>query len=315
MNGASTTVVLPLGDGYRYEFDDSGQDPEAIRLWATGAIPFDGLNPGQGAARAELRKRLNSLTAGPGEILVANFTGPKAANADIENIVLYNIGGACFTASMQHGVRFEYAGGPVLPSPSEHSFPCAYEYGLNALNEPLRHWKRRKRLAQFRKVDLGPPGSPKALVQVWRAVRRANTMVIEQRMTRSAPFGMFLRVGRPTGDPKRLTPALVKSLVDGTVSALQAHGDQNTVDEMAARLAKQVDMRAEQIAAMLVDTSNVVLGSVWHLVHRFRKEGVQWNPSDQLCVAGEVLLEVADGPDWQLSGEVWELMPSALTPA
>jgi hypothetical protein len=44
-----------------------------------------------------------------------------------------------------------------------------------------------------------------------------------------------------------------------------------------------------------------------------RGTGVQWNPADHLCVAGQLLCRPAPGTTWMLSGEIHSLSPP--TPA
>jgi hypothetical protein len=35
-----------------------------------------------------------------------------------------------------------------------------------------------------------------------------------------------------------------------------------------------------------------------------RGDGVQWNPIDHLCVAGQVLVQASPGTTWTLAGEI-----------
>ena len=46
-----------------------------------------------------------------------------------------------------------------------------------------------------------------------------------------------------------------------------------------------------------------MLGTAGPLVH-LRGEGVQWNPADHLCVAGQLLIKQAAGNAWTLSGAI-----------
>jgi len=50
-----------------------------------------------------------------------------------------------------------------------------------------------------------------------------------------------------------------------------------------------------------------VLGVVPRLVSLYREAGVQWNPGDHLCVAGELLPAQLAGPRWGIKGEIVEL--------
>ena len=57
------------------------------------------------------------------------------------------------------------------------------------------------------------------------------------------------------------------------------------------------------IAQTLLNDRRAVLGITDMLVHT-RGTGVQWNPADHLCVAGQVLCPQAPGGTWTLSGEI-----------
>lgn len=61
--------------------------------------------------------------------------------------------------------------------------------------------------------------------------------------------------------------------------------------------------RAGLIAQALLDDKRAVLGMTDRLVH-LRGSGVQWNPADHLCMAGQVLCREAPGDAWTLSGEI-----------
>jgi hypothetical protein len=104
----------------------------------------------------------------------------------------------------------------------------------------------------------------------------------------------------------------VKALIDGTVAAFQVHGNQTSAAEIAARLAVTTGSPATLIARTLLDETRAVLGATDRLVH-LRGTGVQWNPADHLCVAGQVVCQPAPGTKWMLSGEIHSLSP--LTPA
>jgi hypothetical protein len=98
-------------------------------------------------------------------------------------------------------------------------------------------------------------------------------------------------------------PELVKALMDGTVAAFQAHGNQKAVAELATRLALATGRSADMIAQALLNDERAILGITDMLV-RLRGTGVQWNPADHLCMAGQVLCRPASGGTWTLSGEI-----------
>ena len=122
----------------------------------------------------------------------------------------------------------------------------------------------------------------------------------------ATPFAVFLTLGYPRARSVGADPELVKALIDGTVAAFQAHGDQASAAVIAARLAVVTGQPAGLIAQALLDDGRAVLGVTDRLVH-LRGTGVQWNPADHLCMAGQVLCREAPGDAWTLSGEIYAI--------
>ena len=58
----------------------------------------------------------------------------------------------------------------------------------------------------------------------------------------------------------------------------------------------------------LADDRRAVLGVADKLVH-LRGAGVQWNPCDHMCMAGQVTCQPAHGGSWKLAGEIHALEP------
>jgi hypothetical protein len=71
----------------------------------------------------------------------------------------------------------------------------------------------------------------------------------------------------------------------------------------AARIAAFTGEQHGLITRLLFDSTRTVLGTAGTLVH-LRGEGVQWNPADHLCVAGQLLIKQAAGNAWTLSGSI-----------
>lgn len=75
---------------------------------------------------------------------------------------------------------------------------------------------------------------------------------------------------------------------------------------IAARLAVVTGQPADLIAQALLDDGRAVLGVTDRLVYS-RGTGVQWNPADHLCMAGQILYWQAPGDAWTLSGEIYAI--------
>lgn len=263
-------------------------------------LPFERLDHDQREARAILRGALARLSAESGQVLHAWFAGPKPPNSDVENLVLYNVdaGGASLIDACCFGVRFE------LDSQNyESGASCRYRYRLVPSTEPLSSWRLGPRLVRFVGVDLGEFGPRHRLAKTWMAIHNAPAEVEQQLTPIDGAFGVFLDLEAPAS-VSGIKPELVKPLVDGVICAFQAHLDESTVTDMASRIANDIQAAQEKVSKYLLAADRAVLGARLRLVHQ-RGAGVQWSPSDHLCVAGQVLHTAGDR--WRLSGAIHAL--------
>jgi hypothetical protein len=294
------------GDEWEIEGPDDGL--QRVRLWSSRYIPFERLTPGQHTARDALQDRIRSLTPAAGEILHATYTGYKPSGMDVENVLLYNIGGSCFRPGTRHGVRFELGHDPRPEPPSGRRFVCYYQYRLIDPYTDLSHWRPVRRLADFTGADLGLFPSAKRLEQVWLAIHGAAARA-EGQPNPGAPFSVFLTLGYPMKRPMGANPELVKALIDGTVAAFQAHGNRLSAMELAARVSAITNQPIELIAQNLLDNRRAVLGVTDELIY-LRGDGVQWNPSDHQCMAGQILVQPTPSTTWTLSGQIYSVEPA-----
>lgn len=286
----------------RAEFE--GPDSlRAVYAWLDACLPFEP-RPDQKPIRQELRSRISRLVAQDGEVLHARYAGPRHPASDIENLVLYNIDmdGGCFRGCARAGVRFELAPAAPRRPPSGRELPCAYAYGLVPADHDFAHWQQRRQIARFDAVVVeGGKGS--LLSQTWLALQRADVDVATEIRAVEAPFAVTLTVRSPTGDVSR--PSVPKSLIDGVVAAFHSHGDPSSLEAVASRVAESLQVGVDEVAGHLTRQERAVLGARPMLLWP-RKNGVQWNPADDLCFAGEVL-SGGYANHWILSGTISEI--------
>jgi hypothetical protein len=120
------------------------------------------------------------------------------------------------------------------------------------------------------------------------------------------PFAVKLKIRPPRGRRVRVNSDLVKAIFDGVICAFQAQTDTAVLQLVSARIAATLHADPAEIEQLLLDQRRAVIGVVPRLVHP-RGVGVQWNPSDDWCVAGELLPADPAGERWAISGEVIEL--------
>jgi len=110
------------------------------------------------------------------------------------------------------------------------------------------------------------------------------------------------------GEPP-ITPDLLKPLLDGVTAAFQAHGDAASAAAIGDVLSGRLDADADELAELLVSRKRAVRGVVPNLVYAYRG-GVKWNPSDDRCVAAEIILDHG-ASGHVLSGSISPAVPNS----
>lgn len=267
-----------------------------VAVDASGYVPFEPRTSRERALREELGQRLSALSADRGEILHATFAGRLPNGVDIENVLLYNIAGkGAFAKVMDDGVAFE-----LDPSGIEEG--VHYRYAVAPPKPEFGCWQVIRELATLAAdLDAQP-----ALASIWWALRSTAGSIRQTGATRDGQehFAMRLEVQGPA---RRLTPGLVKTILDGVVCSLQSQTDADRAALMAPLIAGTLDAPTSAVEEALTDPGPSVLGTRPRLVHA-RGTGVQWSSHDDRCVAAQVLFRAADR--WRLAGNAAIVVPS-----
>lgn len=288
----ASTASAPSGpsSGATWEVAGPAREMRSVRAYADGHLPFEPRTDDLLRFRSELRRRLARLAGREGEILHATYFGPKPANADVENLLLYNVdeaGGSL--ACGRSGVRFEYA----ATTPTTATRSVTYLYRPAPRDGSFALWRATAEVARWPSQPLR--GAPRRLADVWLALRQGRVELGEPAV--ASPIAVSVWLSPPDGVTAAAAPPLVKVLIDGAVAALQAHSDRGSLDAVSARLGAALGEPASVVAALLADSSCAVLGARDRLVH-LRGDGVIFAPSDEMVVAGEVLIDAPSGAGW-----------------
>jgi hypothetical protein len=219
---------------------------------------------------------------------------------DAENVLLYNVGTGCLAGSARGGVRFERAYAPPPPGPSGRRYAHYQRYRQGSLGEGFRYWEPDRVLARWTgmlPVALDAFTKP---AWAWLAVKRSRIEVVTPPGLAPRYFALRLRVQAPTGATYN-PAAAVKPLFDGAISAFHAH-DGTDIDTIVARLTSTLGVPTDELTAMLTCEQTKLLGPR-RLLWSFGAAGVQWNPRDDACVAGELIWEATPvGSPWTFEG-------------
>ena len=293
-------VTAPTSQG-RCEIHGPTQASAVVEAWAQDYIRFEKLPDWQKGLREEIRSRCRQLEPSAEQVLHATFFGAKLPNADVENVLLYNVDS--FTVAGRNGIRFEHgAGMPPAHGHAEYGF--CYRYALAPRSGAFCDWHQESMLASFDWTDLGSFAGEKQLAQVWLALSRGSADAFAPAAP-EAPFAVKIQI-RPPVNRQPGWGALLKGVFDGVICAFQAHIDTTNLPEVTARLATALPADATEIEKYLLDQRRAVLGAVNKLVSPYRA-GVKWDPSDHRCVAGELLAAEPIDDRWAIKGDIVEL--------
>lgn len=114
----------------------------------------------------------------------------------------------------------------------------------------------------------------------------------------SAFYGVRIALDVPHG-PRPNLAAIIKPLIDGIVAGLHSHNQPWTLSELAEIVGRDAGITREAAAHELASEDGAILGPrrlLWK-----RAGGVQWNPADDRCVVGDLILHSANTNDWSVS--------------
>lgn len=247
---------------------DSGGRVEA---WSTRRLPFEP----RGAMlefRNGLRSTLGDLDAGDGR-LHCIYSSASTALCDAENVLLYNVGLSSFSALTRRGVVFERSYDlPTCPDPLSGPALHHHLYAVDSAGTFL-HWDAAARAASFRARVPQRADKPS---DWWLAALSSMRDGGEEPDLTGKMFGLRIRLGQTS----RSLIGMLKPMLDGIVAAM--HCDLDPDVTAVGRLAGILGLGSEEVRTKLNGSASP-LGRR-RLVWPFR-EGMQWNPADELCVA------------------------------
>lgn len=259
-----------------------------VSVDAPGVIPYETEDEALLAAREQIGRLLAGMSAQPEELLHGVIEGSLADATDLDNALLYNVGGRVAAAT-----RF----GVLLERRAASEGGLRYRYRLTR-DGGLGQRDERSTVAEFDSVRLGR--APRSWPDVWLAVRTADGV----RVVADAPDGeltLWLRVGAPRFGGS-VSAQFVKTFIDGVMVALHAHGDHDSIGEIAIRLAAQTRLTPAQIAALLMDSERAALRTCRQLVV-IRGSGFQCRPEDHRIAALRIEID-RSAREWSMTGRL-----------
>ena len=233
--GTAPSLTGPLLRAGRWLVPPPAPGSSLVEAWADDYIHYKPRPEWQTLLCNEIKTLCAHLKPSAEQVLHASFYGDKPQRMDIENLLLYNIDS--FVLAGGNGIRFEHGVG-IPPPPDGEAYPVSYRYALTPRSGAFTDWKQARLLASFDWTDLGQFRRDHIVAQVWLALARRRGGEPEPVPTAATSFAVKVEIRPPGGKSPSLNADLVKRVIDGVVSAFQAHTDTSTSGEVAARLAK-----------------------------------------------------------------------------
>jgi hypothetical protein len=272
-----------------------------VRAWSSRRLPFE---PDRvvGAPwlidfRIELRAALRALEPAAGDILVAEFASKDDLRFDVENVLFYNVGADAFRHVARDGISFARRALEVAPTRSSWAH-YTHRYTLRSVADAEAQRDDHVVLASWTAVAIDAFGSRPSASAAWYPMREADVLV-HSLAERGRRIAVRLTVDVPTASGATAAD-LMKPLLDGVISSFHAYVGQDQ-DELARRIGAQLHVAPDRIGALLGSSDTGVL-EPRNVVKRW-STGVQWDPADDRCDAGVIIVNRSAG-GWRLSGEI-----------
>jgi hypothetical protein len=269
-----------------------------VEAWSAWRLPFDGLKPPQVAYRAELRRALGCLKANGA--LRAIYTSPQpvaGSDPDLENVLFYNVGTSAFRDTAKLILRFERRFGPVPHPPVEQDFVPRHHVSYQ-VSDCIEAAPIGSKIAEA-SVICREAHELKDLAGLWRAFKTA--MTCPGNTLHKGPFALHLVISAREGQSFNLAE-VVKPLADAFISALHAY-EGRQLDAVVTRLSSRLECAPELVRDLLLQRRTAALGG--RAVPHLRGAGLQWSPSDDLLVAGEVVRETTGAGAICIAGKAY----------
>lgn len=278
---------------------NSEKDTQKIELWSTKRLQFEPKS-WMKQMREELRDKLREINPIQNGVLYCKFCSQEDNTAfDVENVLLYNVGSGAFSKISTHQVFIERTFEQLINTPSD--FKHFYTYNYTNLDNLLPFWNKNETIIEW--SDLQVSSLKDKPHEYWFNMKKLQTIKRYKSLMEDTPFGIKINIGVPVGKTVNLT-GICKPLLDGIISALHSYSGLE-LDEMAIRLSSILGKEKNEIANLLIDEQIAILGAK-EVVRRYQN-GVQWNPSDEICYQIQLRTYKSNGANWEIGGKVYTL--------
>jgi len=231
-----------------------------VDAWSTGRLPFEPKGWLR-EYRNELRSALRLMKTSPTGILYAEYATPDDAFADLENVLLYNLGSGCYAHLARQGIVCRRT------SSTDDLHRVSYTN-----TEPTGTAVSAGLLLATAQLDNNPLGNTPT--HWWSAFR--EQLQTHGGALHEGEIGIRARFGSAWSQ-RGFAPS-VKALLDGLIAALHVH-DGSERDHVTTALSDVGD--GDRLWTLLNDPGSAILGP--RRLVRPHGPKIAWNPADERC--------------------------------
>lgn len=280
------------------------RDVGKVEVWSVERLPFEPKGWLK-QLRHDICETVKAFEGHPNQVLHAIYISDVDEESDAENILFYNVGASCFAQLTLTGLRFErvFSRPPVPPRPMSKPPQHYHRYELVAKEKGFTYWAPGPTLATWNGLSVEPLSAYTKATSIWYSMKSRSDQILARPTHVPSRFGLRVVIHAQRGVGLNLA-AVIKPVFDGVVAAFHRH-DGTMEAEVSRRLARVLNVDKREVDDLLRNGSVAVLGTrrlLWPW-----SAAVQWNPADNRCVAGELLLQESNARRlWELSGELFE---------
>ncbi len=308
------TVVWPHDENEKLEMVGKYSETSVFVISNT-AVPYPSeklLPPREYCLKYHIHQRVRQLKAKKNEILLATYAGERTRqNADLENILFYNIGTGAFAnvfsgAESKQVAFWEEQTEEGLTDDKRHVY--RYKIASSLPEEQEKKLSEKNIIAKWEEVFIGSslPNKPGGYYAALRKCKIEETVTkckIEETVTikkrnQEGGFGIKITLTVPKSNGKTHPVSVMKHLLDGVICAFHG-GENSTHKKLKDRFPNLIE---EDEGAFLKNEENWnVLGKRNYLTSD------KWNPADERLKFGWIIVEQSesDKTGYEMSGEIY----------
>lgn len=267
-----------------------------VEIWSNHLLPFEPTGWFK-EFRTEIQNKIKLLKSTSNKSLYSKFVSSKRDKVDLDNILFYNVAYSAFSHLFLDSIVMERSYLQPKPAPDGNNYDYYQYYSTEKLEF---EYKRKKTLGIFSSLPITDFSSETKVDKIWCSIKKGKIMHYEKNHTHS--FGIDISITSP--NLKLVSEVGMKRIIDASIASFQAHiGDD---PEMFARLAQNLTINQNEAKQLLCDESHAVLGK-GDLLASYRN-GIKWNPNDDLAVFISLNLKHGQKSDLSISGEIFSVI-------